>query len=178
MSAHRLLAALSLAALTAACSSMPMGPAAPRGGPASGSANFSAADFAWSKANGSNAVFGQVMYRQGPVRFSCAGATVVLTPETTWSRRRMAVLYGSTDRAAVPTEEVRARTPSAPPGDAAPFVRRATCDETGRFNVGGLPDGGWFVITVAKPAGNPSGASIAVMRRVVTRGGKVHTLAL
>jgi hypothetical protein len=177
MLAPRLLAPLSLAALTAACNTMPMGPAPPRGGPPP-AANFSAADFAWSRAAGKNALFGQVGYRQGQVRYSCAGATVVLTPETTWSRRRMAVLYGSTERAALPPDEVRARTPSAPPGDPGPFVRRTTCDATGRFNVSGLPDGGWFVITVARPAGSASGESMAVMRRVVTRGGKVHTLAL
>jgi len=144
----------------------------------SGPVAFSAQDFAWSKAAGGNTVAGMVAYREGPVRFTCAGSSVVLTPETAWSRRRMAVLYGSPDRAAVPTDEVRARTPSAPPGDAGPFVRRTTCDDAGRFSLSGLPDGGWFVITIARPVGQSQGSSVALMRRVVTRGGKPQTVAL
>jgi hypothetical protein len=83
----------------------------------------------------------------------------------------MAALYGSTERAALPADEVRARTPSAPSGDAGPFVKRTTCDEADQFAFSGLPDGSWFVITVAKPAANPKGDSVALMRRVTTRGG-------
>jgi hypothetical protein len=143
-----------------------------------GSASFSADAFAWSKRAGANTVAGSVAYRQGPQRYTCAGSTVVLTPETNWSRVRMSVLYGSTDRAALPADEVRARTPSAPPGDVGPFVKRTTCDEGGRFTLSGLPDGGWYVITVAKPMGQPQGTSVALMRRVVTRGGKAQTVTL
>jgi hypothetical protein len=173
---YRLFAVLGLTAFAAACAPT-MGPPPPGPLP-NGSTSFSAEDFAWSKRSGANAISGLVAYRQGPMRFSCAGSSVVLTPETTWSRRRVAVLYGSTERAALPADEVRARTPSAPAGDVGPFVKRTTCDESGRFTIGGLPDGGWFVITIAKPMGQPQGASIALMRRVVTRGGKPLTVAL
>jgi hypothetical protein len=169
------MSALAAASLITACAPT-LGPPPP--GPATGPAPFSAADFAWSQRAGTNSIAGSTAYRQGAVRYSCAGATVVLTPETPWSRRRMAILYGSTDRAALPADEVRARTPSAPSGDVGPFVKRTTCDEGGRFSIGGLPDGGWFVITVAKPVGQPQGESVAVMRRVVTRGGRAQAVVL
>lgn len=169
-----LMSALAAASLITACAPT-LGPPPP--GPTPGPAPFSAADFAWSQRAGTNTIAGTTGYRQGAVRYSCAGASVVLTPETAWSRRRVAVLYGSTDRAALPADEVRARTPSAPAGDVGPFVKRTTCDEAGRFSIGGLPDGGWFVITVAKPVGQ-SGGSMALMRRVVTRGGRAQAVAL
>ena len=89
----------------------------------------------------------------------------------------MQALYGSADRAALPAEEVRARTPAAPPGDASPFVRRTTCDEADQFAFGGLADGAWFAITIARPAGR-AGGGVALMRRVIVQGGRMAPLAL
>ena len=174
MSAARLFAALGLAATAAACAPT-MGPPPPR---PTGPITFDARQFAWSQASGPNSIAGRLGYRQGATAFSCAGSTVVLTPETPWSRQRMAVLYGSTERAALPSDEVRARTDRAPPGDAGPYVKRATCDEAGRFTFTGLPDGAWYAITVARPAGQPDAESTALMRRVVTRGGRTVSLVL
>lgn len=136
-----------------------------------------AADFAWSQRTGNNIIAGRVAYRQGATRYTCAGAAVVLTPETRWSARRMAALYGSTDRAALPADEVRARTPNAPAGDAGPFVKRTTCDDADQFAFGSLPDGAWYAITVARPAAG-SGQTVALMKRVVVRGGRTTPLVL
>lgn len=173
-----LVAVLAVAALTSACAPSlgppPPGatapPPAPR--PMGGGAAFNAADFAWSQRPGSNIIAGRVAYRQGPVRYTCAGLAVVLTPETAWSARRMTALYGSTERAALPSDEVRRRTPSAPAGDAGPYVKRTTCDEADQFAFGGLPDGAWYAITIARPVGASDGATVALMRRVVVRGGR------
>mgnify|MGYP001553088483 CR=1 FL=1 len=41
-----------------------------------------------------------------------------------------------------------------------------------RFSFANLPDGAWYVVTIAKPAAGAQGESMALMRRVVTRGGK------
>jgi hypothetical protein len=173
------LAALGLAITTAACAPS-LGPPPPSAmpGPGVGPAQFSAADFEWSKRPGGNAITGRVAYRQGAVAFSCTGSTVVLTPDTPWSRRRMAALYGSTERAALPADEVRAHGANAPPGDANPWVRRDTCNSADSFNFSGLPDGGWFVIAIAKPAGGGQGPSVALMRHVITRGGRPVSLTL
>ena len=146
-----------------------MGPPPP--GPLANATTFRAEDFVWSQAPGRNGVSGHVGYAQGPTRFTCAGASVILTPETPWTRQRMSTLYASTDRAALPTDEVRARTPPGNEGDYSAYIRRTTCDTADRFSFAGLPNGSWFVITIAKPVG-ASGPSVALMRRVVTARGR------
>ncbi|MBL8553254.1 MAG: hypothetical protein JNL41_03170 [Phenylobacterium sp.] len=173
-----------LAALLSACTPT-LGPPPPGGRPApppppppmSGSAQFNAGDFAWSQRPGGNIIAGRVAYAQGRTRYTCAGSSVVLTPETAWSARRMAALYGSAERAALPADEVRARTPAAPPGDAGPYVKRTTCDDADQFAFGGLADGAWYAITIVRPVGGPGG-TMALMKRVVVRGGRTVPLAL
>jgi hypothetical protein len=159
------------AASLAACAEEPMGPVAPyAAAPPSGLASdFRADDFAWSARTGSGAIAGSLGFRTPASRYTCQGGDVILTPETAWTRRRMFILYGSPVAAAVPLDIVRARTPSAPSGDYARFAKKAVCDGDSRFSFTGLPDGGWFVITLAKPVDVP-GEPIAVMRRVETRG--------
>lgn len=142
--------------------------------PPSEDTSFRAGDFAWSRAPGRNALIGTVTYRSGPVRYSCAGATVILTPETPWSRKRMTVLYQSAERSALPTADVRSRTSQAPAGNDDAYVKRAACDASGRVSFSGLPDGAWYAVTLAKPVGGP-GPGLAMMRRVVTRGGRATT---
>lgn len=171
------LSALALALTLSACASAPGAGPAKAPAPPVANARFSAADFAWSQRAGTAIIAGRADYKQGARAFTCAGSTVVLTPETAWSRARMAALYGSTDRAALPAEAVRARTPSAPAGDAGPFVKRTLCDEAGQFAFGGLADGAWFAITIVRPASG-TGGSMALMRRVTVRGGKITPVVL
>jgi len=141
------------------------------GGP---SPSFRADDFAWSTGMGGNGLTGRLTYKAGTARYTCANSSVILTPETPWTRQRMQALYRSTERAALPADEVRARTPAAPPGgDYSAFVRRTTCDATDRYSFSGLPNGAWYVITIGRPVAEPNGASVALMRRVVTRSGRV-----
>jgi hypothetical protein len=140
--------------------------------PPPGPVMFEARDFAWSSVAGTGSISGTLHYRQGGAHYSCEGGDVLLTPETAWSRRRMIVLYGSAVSAAAPASIVRARTPTAEAGDYARFVHRTTCDAANHFNFEGLPDGGWFVITLGKPVDRP-GEPLAVMRRVETHGGSV-----
>jgi hypothetical protein len=157
----------------AACAEQPLGPSGPAPAPPvyvpGSGAVFRARDFAWSTAPGDGSIVGTLTYRPGGVRYSCEGGDVILTPETPWTRRRMIILYGSPISAAVPLEIVRARTPSAPSGDYASFAKKTTCDGANRFTFDDLPDGGWFVITLAKPV-DGQGEPIAVMRRVETTG--------
>ncbi len=145
--------------------------------PPQGDATFRPTDFAWSQAPGRNSLAGALSHG-GTVRYTCAGATVVLTPETPWAARRMQVLYKSNERAALPVADVRSRQDQAPPGDSNPYVRRATCDEVDQFAFRNLPDGAWYVVTLAKPVNAPNAASLAIMRRVTTRGGRVTNFEL
>jgi hypothetical protein len=174
MSRVTILSALAAAAALTACAPT-LGPPPPSAPPP---AAFRAEDFAWSTEPGHGGIAGHVAYRQGPTRYSCAHATVVLTPETPWTRRRMHALYGSTEFAAAPAADVRARTPSAPAGDYSAFVRRTTCDSGNRFTFTGLPDGAWYAITIAKPVGGGEGPEVALMRRVVTRAGHLTPAVL
>lgn len=169
----RLLAAAALLGALSACAPIygppPPGRMATR--PAN-DATFRAGDFAWSQAPGHNTLAGALGHG-GPLRYTCAGATVVLTPETPWATRRMEVLYRSAQRAALPADDVRSRQAQAPPGDSNPYVKRATCDAADRFSFSNLPDGAWFVVTIAKPVPAAAGPTLAMMRRVTTRGGRV-----
>jgi hypothetical protein len=148
------------------------GPSASAGG-GGASQQFSKADFAWSTAAGKGEIDGLLAFKQGSVAYSCAQAGVLLTPETPWVRRRMEILYTSADKATLPAAEVRARTPPERNQDYSSFVKRAACDAAGHFDFGALPDGAWYVITVARPAAPGTGAEMAIMRRVVIKGGKV-----
>jgi hypothetical protein len=138
---------------------------------------FRAGDFAWSQAPGRNTLLGG-LFHGGAVRYSCAGATVVLTPETPWARRRMQVLYRSDQRAALPADDVRSRQNLAQPGDSNPYVKRVACDAADHFAFTGLPDGAWYVVTLARPVAPATGPSLALMRRVVTKGGKATVFEL
>ena len=178
MSRIRLLSASAALLLVAACAPTlgPPPPPPPGGGPATAGV-FRAEDFSWSAVPGSGRVDGRLTYKAGQTRYSCTGAGVVLTPETPWTRRLMSILYTSADRAALPADEVRARTPSAPSGDYSAFVKRAVCDANSAFSFSGLANGAWYVITVAKPVSGP-GPDIAVMRRVEVRGGRAVKVEL
>ncbi|MDB5447069.1 MAG: putative lipoprotein [Phenylobacterium sp.] len=176
MSRVPMFSALAVAAGLAACTPT-LGPPPPGGFGAPAASSFRAEDFAWSAETGRGAIAGHLAYHEGKNHFTCTKGTVILTPETPWTRRRMEVLYLSSEAAALPADEVRARTPSAPSGDYSAFVRKATCDAASRFSFSGLPDGAWYAIAVAKPV-EGSGPGIAVMRRVTTHGGRVTPLAL
>lgn len=170
----RLLAAAALMGSLTACA--PMYGQAPPGRMAtlpSDNGTFRASDFAWSQTPGRNGLAGSLSH-SGPVHYTCAGATVVLTPETPWARRRMMVLYKSDQRAALPADDVRSRQSQAPPGDSNPYLKRAVCDASDRFSFANLPDGAWYAVTLAKPAsGAGGGPSLALMRRVTTHGARV-----
>jgi hypothetical protein len=153
----------------------PPPPGGPR--PAPGAGAFRAADFAWSTEDGRGSIAGHLSYRAGKTRYTCARTTIILTPETPWTRRRMEILYRSAEASALPADEVRARTPAAPSGDYSAFIRKATCDAGDRFSFADLPDGAWYVIAAAKPVSG-TGPTLAIMRRVTTRGGRVTPVTL
>jgi hypothetical protein len=174
----RLLAAATALLMLSACEPMYGPPAPNRITTPAEDTSFRAADFAWSKPLGRNSLVGTVAYRAGTTRYSCAGATVVLTPETPWSRKRMSVLYQSGERAALPVDDVRGRAAKAPPGDSDPYVKKAICDDASRFSFAGLADGAWYVVTLAKPATGQGGPTVALMRRIVTGGGRTTSFDL
>jgi hypothetical protein len=178
MSRAVLFTALALSAAVTACAPTLGPPPPPPGEFNRPSADaFRAEDFSWSAVPGRGAIAGRLTYKQGQIRYTCAKASVILTPETPWTRRRMTILYMSPERAALPVDQVRARTPAGQEGDYSSFVRRTTCDAADHFSFTGLPDGAWYAITIAKPAVG-AGPSMALMRRVAVRGGRVVNVEL
>lgn len=132
-------------------------------------------EFAWSTGTGSNAVEGVGVWRRGRHRFSCAGQSVGLTPETPYTRQRMIELYGSDEQAIRSVAEVRAHSTGGPSRDYGAYVRSTRCDARGRFVFHGLPDGGWFVIVRGSSG---AGASEVAMRRVKVEGGRVRVVRI
>jgi hypothetical protein len=145
---------------------------------AAGTAAFRTADFAWSTTTGSGQIDGQVAYKGGGAAYSCTASGVILTPETLWVRGRMQVLYNSASGAALPADEVRRRTPPERTQDYSNFIKRAKCGPAGEFTFTGLPDGSWYVITVARPTAPATGQEMALMRRVTIKGGKTVKVKL
>jgi hypothetical protein len=179
MTMHRLLGAVLALAALAACEEVPPGPMlppppprayAPPPPPPAPPDSFHESDFAWSTAAGPGRITGVLAYHGAASRYTCQ--SVLLAPETAWSRSRMQVLYLSDTANAVPADEARARTPPEHGAQYARFVRQAPCDATGHFAFSGLPNGSWFLITVATPVSG--GTKMAIMRRVETHGEAVR----
>jgi hypothetical protein len=167
-------------AILAGCATS-QGPAPPKGTapppssappPAAANAAFRASDFAWSTAPGRGSIDGQITYKAAGTAYGCTASGVILTPETPWVRERMRVLYSSTDHTALPADDVRRRTPPERSQDYSAFIRRVKCGAAGEFTFADLPDGAWYVITIARPANGGAGQEMALMHRVVIRDGK------
>jgi hypothetical protein len=169
MSARSLIAIAAVAASLAACETVSPGGYGSGAGsaPRLASTAFRADDFAWSARDGRASIDGRVDYRREGQTFNCTGS-VALTPDTPYTRARFQMLYGSTDRAAIPVAVVRARTVPDPNADYRSFVRETRCANN-RFEFTNLPDGSWFVIAPVSAGGEP----VVLMRRVFTRGGRV-----
>lgn len=169
---RRILASVLATLALAACADQPLMPLAPVPAyappppPPPSPDAYRDADFAWSTGVGTGKIVGVLAYKGDEPHYGCQ--TVVLAPETPWSRERMRALYLSTTSADVPSQDVKARTPAEHAAQYARYVRQAPCDAAGHFTFSGLPNGAWYVITVAAPAGN--GVRMAVMRRIETHG--------
>ena len=153
----------------AACSTLPSGGTMT---PAR-SAAFNKADFAWSATPGQGGISGRIASSADGVAFTCVGS-VGLTPSTGFTDARFRTLYGSTTRAQLPAEVVRARTVSDPNEDYREFVRSTTCTDNG-FAFNGLPDGRWYVIAPVKAGDGPV---VVMMQQVHVRGGRTINLTL
>jgi len=163
------MAALAGAGSLAACSSMPTSSVPV----ATASGAFNKADFAWSAGAGQGGIDGKIASAQDNVAFACVGS-VGLTPSTPFTDARFRTLYGSTARAQLPADVVRARTVSDPNEDYREYVRSTTC-ENNSFSFDGLPDGRWYVIA---PVRAGSGPVTVIMQQVQIRNGRTVNLSL
>lgn len=136
-------------------------------------------EFAWSTAQGSNSLNVLIDYQPAPgQQWSCSGLVEALMPETSYSRGRMALLYGSPERALRSTAEVREQSAANPGPDYSQFVRTATCGQNNAFTFTGLPNGGYFVIARVKPVRPAGGEEMVIMQQVQVAGGRAVRVTL
>jgi hypothetical protein len=124
---------------------------------------FKADDFAWSVKPGTARIQGLT----DPAA-SCAGKTVALTPETTYSRERIRALYSSVTYAVLPMAVVRSKTIVNDNPAMRGYVRAARCEANGTFVFDKLPAGPYFIISEVD---DRSGAKV-IMRQVTAVSGR------
>lgn len=131
------------------------------------STEFSNESFAWSAQPGQGVIEGRVAFSQDGKTFDCAG-NVGLIPATGYTKARMARLYGSTTRAAIPAAVVRSRNEGEQAAEYRAFERAQPC-QNNSFRFTDLPAGQWFLISPVR-AGDEV---MVLMRQVQTRGNHV-----
>ncbi len=172
---------VSLAVLAAGCAQLQPEPLATTGPAVPPPPPPPVSEFAWSTAQGANAIHGEIAYTDRTGRkWACAGQSVALMPRTPSTDLRMQALYGSADRALEPVANVRAHSGAVGGPDPGPYVRTSTCDGSSHFAFDGLPDGGYFLIARVHLKGAPADTDegLAVMQRVAITGGVTRLLAL
>jgi isoaspartyl peptidase/L-asparaginase-like protein (Ntn-hydrolase superfamily) len=108
---------------------------------------------------------------------SCAGQSVALLADTVKMQSRMLALYGSSSRAILPVETVKAKSaglePSAPP------VNSAACNDRGEFVFADVQPGLYYLIARVKRLPASSAADeLVIMQRVSVQPGETRHVRL
>lgn len=166
--------AIAAAGLLAACAT-----AAP---PAILETPFQASDYAWSQAQGTNAVMGNAVMRTvaGDAK-TCAALPVSLIPDGAYTRERMMRIYGNTERGFRSAAQGGVFFQNDTPAFRA-LVRETICDAQGNFTFQGLPDGEYYVVSLLT-WGVPmqyytSTQGGMMMQRVAVSGGETRRIVL
>lgn len=132
---------------------------------------------AWSAARGTGSIAGQGFLRQqGGGVVTCAGAEVAAVPVTSYSTERMTLLYGRVDQGFNPVPPFGRQLAESPQGYQAQ-MRRTRCDAQGRFRIGELPPGEYYVITtVTWMVGNSQQGGGLMARVRLAEGGAAELL--
>jgi hypothetical protein len=175
--------ALALAAgLLAACESAPITPPplSPRAPPPPPPPPSPAEEFAWSTVPGNNSLTVTLAYQPAAGQvWGCSGLAEALMPETSYSRSRIAALYGSAERAVQTVGEVRTRSAANPGADYGQFVKTAACDAQNVASFANLPNGAYFIIAQVRPPRPPGAApEMVIMQRIELSGGQAVRITL
>ena len=147
-------------------------------------AQFDPASVSWAKKPGPNAIAGaaRLEAENGKLK-TCANLPVRLAPDSTYTRRRVELLYGDRDAAFVDAEQAqRAR---AQPGAHVTTayeksLKAAVCDAKGRFAFNNLPDGTYYVMAPVvwrNKLGEVSEGGF-FMQKITVRGGETKRIAM
>ena len=107
----------------------------------------------------------------------CTDKAVLLVPQTTLSRERMAYLYGGGDE---PGLRRHVRNPAkleAPDPKYRNYMREAPCDEAGAYRFRGVADGAYFVVGSVSWKDVNGWVAVTLMQPVlVERGERMHVI--
>lgn len=85
---------------------------------------------------GENSISGQALLKQQANR-TCSGNRVLLLPATSYFREMIGHMVAGSEP----------KPPATPYPSLKNMIRRAQCDEQGKFLFSGIPDGAWFILT-------------------------------
>ena len=134
---------------------------------------FDVAEAAYIHQTGEGTVEGRVFVRLwSGEEVPCTESPVLLVPQTTLSRERMAYLYGGTDE---PGRRRHARNGAkleAPDPQYWDYMRESSCDDQGRFRFAGVADGGYYVVGSIAWKDVNGWAAVSLMQPVLVEGGE------
>ena len=134
---------------------------------------FDVAEAAYIHETGEGTVEGRVFVRLwSGEEVPCTESPVLLVPQTTLSRERMAYLYGGTDE---PGRRRHARNGAkleAPDPQYWDYMRESSCDDQGRFRFAGVADGGYYVVGSISWKDVNGWAAVSLMQPVLVEGGE------
>ena len=111
---------------------------------------FDPAKIAWSKQAGPNSIAGVAHLETDDGKLkTCASLPVHLAPDSTYTRKRVELLYGDTDSGFVDAQEahrVRAKPGATVTKAYERSLKAAVCDQQGRFAFRNLADGTYYVM--------------------------------
>ncbi|MEQ1754569.1 MAG: hypothetical protein ABL973_10600 [Micropepsaceae bacterium] len=116
----------------------------------SASTRFNPANIAWSKQAGPNAIAGIAQLETGDGKLkTCASLPVHLAPDSTYTRKRVELLYGDTQSGFVDAQDahrVRAKPGATITKAYERSLKASVCDRQGRFAFKNLPSGTYYVM--------------------------------
>jgi len=133
---------------------------------------FDASEAAYIHETGGGSIEGRVFVRLwSGEEVPCTEAPVLLVPQTTLSRERMAHLYGSDREAGLRRHVQGSAKLEMPDPQYWDYMRETPCVETGAFRFGGVPDGDYFVVGSVSWKETNGWVAVTLMQPVKVQGG-------
>lgn len=135
------------------------------------------AEVEWSRKSGANTVSGTAARKSGDTRYTCAGQSANLVPDSAYARARMKAIFGNETRG------MRAASlgPVKFEKDDPLYVstlRTTRCDVSGSFTFPRVPDGIWYVTSSVKWQNGSQTEGGSMMQRIDVRGGRLVKVSL
>jgi len=139
---------------------------------------FDVEEAAYIHQTGDGAVEGHIFVRLwSGQEVPCTGKPVLLVPQTTLSRERMAHLYGTAQEAGLRRHVRNPVKLEAPDPKYWDYMRQTPCEGAGSFRFAGVSDGDYFVVGSVSWKETNGWVAVTLMQPIQVRGGKqVHVV--